>query len=182
MIDSQLPRYEVLLQATGASKFVDAGSVHAADPEMALLNARDVFARRPECIAMWVVPVAAIYSRTAQELALQPLTSPADLPSEDTYYIFAKTKSIAAMSQLGSCTSISCEAAFAGAIREYSAGKNYLAWWVIPARQVYRSQEKDYPSLYAPAFDKVFRMATDFHTHTAMRQLRDSPSSIREDR
>ena len=182
MTDLQLPRYEVLLQVTGASKFVDAGSVHATDPEMALLNARDVFARRPECNAMWVVPVTAIYSRTAEELALQPLTSPAGIASEETYYIFAKTKSIAAMSQLGSFTSTSCEAALARAIREFSAGNSNLAWWVIPAGQIYHSQEEDYSSMYAPAFDKVFRMATDFHTHTAMRQLRDSPSSIREDR
>ena len=131
---------------------------------------------------MWVVPVAAIFARTAEELALQPLTTHADPPDEEMYYIFAKTKSIAAMSQLCSFTSTSCEAALARAIRECSAGKSYLAWWVIPARQIYRSQEKDYSSMYAPAFDKLFRMATDFHTHTAMRQMRDSPSSIHEDR
>jgi ring-1,2-phenylacetyl-CoA epoxidase subunit PaaB len=36
------------------------GSVHAADAEMALANARDVYTRRGEGASLWVVPATAI--------------------------------------------------------------------------------------------------------------------------
>ena len=33
-----------------------AGSLHAADPQMAIENARDVYCRRMEGVSIWVVP------------------------------------------------------------------------------------------------------------------------------
>jgi ring-1,2-phenylacetyl-CoA epoxidase subunit PaaB len=36
------------------------GSVHAADAEMAIENARDIFTRRGEAASIWVVPSASI--------------------------------------------------------------------------------------------------------------------------
>jgi ring-1,2-phenylacetyl-CoA epoxidase subunit PaaB len=36
------------------------GSLHAADAEMAISNARDVYTRRQEGVSIWVVPAAAI--------------------------------------------------------------------------------------------------------------------------
>jgi ring-1,2-phenylacetyl-CoA epoxidase subunit PaaB len=66
--DTQWPRFQVLLQEAEGKPHQDVGSVHAPDAEFALLNARDVFARRPACISMWVVPVEAIFSKTAEEL------------------------------------------------------------------------------------------------------------------
>ena len=37
-----------------------AGSLHAADAEMAIQNARDVYTRRQEGVSIWVVPADAI--------------------------------------------------------------------------------------------------------------------------
>ena len=37
-----------------------AGSLHAADAEMAIQNARDVYTRRQEGVSIWVVPSDAI--------------------------------------------------------------------------------------------------------------------------
>ncbi len=37
-----------------------AGSLHAADAEMAIQNARDVYTRRQEGVSIWVVPAEAI--------------------------------------------------------------------------------------------------------------------------
>ena len=68
MTDTQWNRYQVFVQESEGKPHLDYGSVHAPDPELALLNARDVFARRPDCVSMWVVPVEAIYSNTAEEL------------------------------------------------------------------------------------------------------------------
>jgi ring-1,2-phenylacetyl-CoA epoxidase subunit PaaB len=71
MNDTQWPRYQVFLQEKQGEPHQDAGSVHAPDPEMALLNARDVFVRRPECVSLWVVEANRIYSRTAEGLKEQ---------------------------------------------------------------------------------------------------------------
>ncbi len=66
--DTQWPRYHVFHQEGLDQPHINSGSVHATDGEMALQNARDVFARRPDCVSLWVVPAAEIQSLTADEL------------------------------------------------------------------------------------------------------------------
>jgi ring-1,2-phenylacetyl-CoA epoxidase subunit PaaB len=58
--DSQWPRYEVFKQDRPGRPHQNVGSVHAPDAELALQNARDVFARRPSCHSLWVVPAEVI--------------------------------------------------------------------------------------------------------------------------
>ena len=58
--DSQWPLWEVFVQSEQGEPHEHAGSVHAADREMALLNARDVYARRGKVISIWVVPATSI--------------------------------------------------------------------------------------------------------------------------
>lgn len=48
--------YEVFLQLKQGGPHEHAGNVHAADSEMALQNARDVYARRFRPLSIWVVP------------------------------------------------------------------------------------------------------------------------------
>ena len=52
------------------------GSVHAADAETALPNARDVYARRNEGRNLWVVPTAAITASTPDDMG--PFFDPAN--------------------------------------------------------------------------------------------------------
>ncbi len=58
--DNQWPLWEVFTQGAQGQPFEHAGSVHAADAEQALQNARDVYARRGEAVNLWVVPTTAI--------------------------------------------------------------------------------------------------------------------------
>ena len=60
MSDSQWPLWEVFTQPNRGEPFEHAGSVHAPDGELALQNARDVYARRGEAVNLWVVPTASI--------------------------------------------------------------------------------------------------------------------------
>ena len=60
MADTQWPLWEVFTQPNKGEPFEHAGSVHAPDGELALQNARDVYARRGEAVNLWVVPTAAI--------------------------------------------------------------------------------------------------------------------------
>ena len=54
------PLWEVFTQGARGEPFEHAGSVHAADAEHAMQNARDVYTRRGETLSIWVVPSAAI--------------------------------------------------------------------------------------------------------------------------
>lgn len=49
------PLYEVFIRSKSGLHHKHAGSVHAADPQMALDNARNVYTRRQEGVSLWVV-------------------------------------------------------------------------------------------------------------------------------
>ena len=59
MEDSQVrsgwPLYEVFLRGKRGLNHVHVGSLHAADPQMALHHARDLYTRRNEGVSIWVV-------------------------------------------------------------------------------------------------------------------------------
>ncbi|HJW89457.1 MAG TPA: hypothetical protein VJ436_02325 [Anaerolineales bacterium] len=183
--DTQLPRYQVFLQEKTGEPYQDVGSVHAADPEMALQNARDVFVRRPECAGLWVIPAEAIYSRTAQELELEkravekagmkPENGPAAGEQDaraECYYIFIKSKSAGTQTLVGEVLARSPRTALDQARGTLSIRRPPFAWWVLPASRVVASQPEDADSMFTPAFSKPFRLATDFHTLTAMRTIK----------
>jgi len=74
--DTQWPLWEVFTQKKSGRPHEHAGSVHAADGEMALQNARDVYARRNEAMNIWVVPSEQIVSSTPEDVG--PFFDPAD--------------------------------------------------------------------------------------------------------
>ena len=78
--DTQGPLWEVFTQKKTGAPFQHAGSLHAFDKEMALQNARDLYTRRGEATALWVVPTSAI-------IAVQPADSgPFFDPADDKAY------------------------------------------------------------------------------------------------
>ena len=50
------PLFEVFIRSKNGLSHKHVGSLHAADPAMALENARDVYCRRNEGVSIWVVP------------------------------------------------------------------------------------------------------------------------------
>jgi len=203
------PRFQVFVQEKSGAPHEDAGSVHAPDAEMALLNARDVFARRPACVSMWVVPVESIYSKTAQELgnstsqrildkdhpgysseSASRESANSDHHSESdqqitgisTYEVFCKVKEAGTQTHVGEVEASSPEQAMERAVEKYSQVRKPLVWWVCPAHVVTQSKPDEVESMYAPARDKTFRMSTDFHTVSAMRQIRDGKPTTKDDR
>ena len=74
--DTQWPLWEVFLQSKSGQPYKHAGSVHAADKELALLNARDVYTRRNEGTSIWVVPAEYITASTPEEVG--PFFDPAN--------------------------------------------------------------------------------------------------------
>ena len=66
--DSQGPLWEVFVQKKAGQPFVHCGSLHAYDKEMAIENARDLYTRRSEGCALWLVPAAAIVASSPEDV------------------------------------------------------------------------------------------------------------------
>jgi ring-1,2-phenylacetyl-CoA epoxidase subunit PaaB len=175
VVDTQWPRYQVFMQDKPGSPYQDMGSIHAPDAEMALLNARDVFVRRNECVSLWIVPAKAIFSRTAQEIqeyGLEMSSLNGLTVESETYFVFAKIKPSGTYTSLGSVEASHPFKALRTAVGKFSPGKTVFAWWVIPAGVVISSDPLDVDSFFKPALDKPFRLSTDFHTVSMMRQIK----------
>lgn len=74
MADDQAPpkelietSWEVFVQSVAGAPHEHAGNVHAADKELALQNARDVYARRGKILSIWVVPTEQITASSPED-------------------------------------------------------------------------------------------------------------------
>jgi ring-1,2-phenylacetyl-CoA epoxidase subunit PaaB len=65
--DTRLPLWEVFIRSKRGLSHNHVGSLHAADSEMALRDARDVYTRRMEGVSIWVVPSALITASSPDE-------------------------------------------------------------------------------------------------------------------
>lgn len=79
-VKADWPLYEVFLRGKRGLNHVHVGSLHAADDEMALRHARDVYTRRNEGVSIWVVPSGAIIASSPSE------KDPFFAPSGDKVY------------------------------------------------------------------------------------------------
>ncbi|TCK26302.1 1,2-phenylacetyl-CoA epoxidase subunit PaaB [Pseudonocardia endophytica] len=52
--------YEVFVRSHRGVEHVHCGTVRAADPDLALQRARDLFTRRSEGVSIWLVPSSAV--------------------------------------------------------------------------------------------------------------------------
>jgi len=62
-----LPLWEVFVRPRRGLSHVHVGSLHAADSETALRNARDVYTRRGEGVSIWVVAAADVTATSPDE-------------------------------------------------------------------------------------------------------------------
>lgn len=74
-MSDEWPIWEVFVQNEGGDPHEHAGSVRAADKEMAMQNARDTYARRGKIVSIWVVPAAAIVASEPSDAG--PMFDPA---------------------------------------------------------------------------------------------------------
>ncbi len=183
MSDTQWPRFQVFLQEKEGSPHQDVGSVHAPDPELALLNARDVFVRRPECINLWVVPVSAIFSKTRQELqsvdreAEAFASMPGDPGARIEYQVFCKIRPAGTHTWVGQVWAASPVMAITEALQRFSGLTQPFSWWVFPSNQMVQNDPQDLESMFLPAKDKPFRISTNYHTFSAMRKIMSGPET-----
>ena len=171
--DTQWPRYHVFHQEGLDQPHINSGSVHATDAEMALQNARDVFARRPECVSLWVVPAAEIHSLTADELERIGLPElETEKRTAETYQVFLKQTQIGSHGHVGSVEAASPSHALALAISKYGK-QGGIVWWVVPDASIARTAPDEIDSLFQPAASKPYRSQSFYHTVTLMRRVRE---------
>ncbi len=177
MSDTQWPTFHVFKQDREGDPHVNVGAVHAPDAELALLNARDVFVRRPECVSLWVAPEAQITSRTAEEIAAG-LAPDGTAGPEGEYRVFKKIHQRGSHVHAGSVRARSPIEALARAQEAFPAPAG-LVWWVAPARFFVESALEDRPSMFEGAREKPYRDQAFYHTDTLMRQIRYGKDAFR---
>jgi ring-1,2-phenylacetyl-CoA epoxidase subunit PaaB len=179
MPDTQWPRYEVFKQDNPKKRHESVGTVHAPDAELALLNARDVFVRRPSAISVWVVPAAAIFAITAEEMELNPdwhdEPVAADAPQQ-TYHIFTKQSQRRSMTYVEHVGEVVAATAVQ-AIQQAMSNSNFtpgdvFVWWAVPETAVTRSEDNDIASMFAPAQDKTYRQQSYYGFVDPLRKSR----------
>jgi ring-1,2-phenylacetyl-CoA epoxidase subunit PaaB len=65
--DNQGKLWEVFVQSKPGQPFKHAGSIHAYDKDLAIEHARDLYTRRGEGTAMWVIPSETIIAVSPSE-------------------------------------------------------------------------------------------------------------------
>lgn len=67
--DSDWPLWEIFIRSKQGLDHKHMGSLHAADAQMAIENARDVYTRRMEGVSIWVVESKYIHASNPDEAA-----------------------------------------------------------------------------------------------------------------
>ncbi|MGQ0601772.1 MAG: phenylacetic acid degradation protein [Anaerolineales bacterium] len=175
MSDTQWPRWEVFKQDDAGQPHRSIGSIHAPDAEMALMNARDVHVRRPDCESLWVARADRIFSMTAEEMAANPewhsTFEPSNLQPE-AYFIFQKTSQRRAMTfvtHVGEVEARSPQEALKLAFEKYPA-KDVFVWWVCPASAITRTEPGVEESWFAPAREKTYKQQSEYGDVGGLRQ------------
>ncbi len=90
--DTQFTLWEVFVQEKTGAPHTHAGSVHAADAELALQNARDTFARRDKLVSIWVVEAERIAASRPEDAPGFFEPGPAKIYRHPRFYRPAKPK------------------------------------------------------------------------------------------
>jgi ring-1,2-phenylacetyl-CoA epoxidase subunit PaaB len=202
-------RWEVFKQDAPGKPHQAVGSVHGADAEHALLNARHVFGRRPSAVSVWVVPADRVFSRTAEELEAAagrgdgtaapgtagptppgtddgrasiaaPVTAgEVDAPRGATrlFHVFRKAshrRSMTFADHFADVDATDHAAALSAALARASA-EPALAWWVVAADDVSRSDPAEAPSWFEPARDKTYKQQSAYGTVSPRRAREARP-------
>ncbi|CAN5732986.1 phenylacetic acid degradation protein [soil metagenome] len=163
-MDTQWPRWEVFKQDTPKKPHQAVGTVHATDAEHALLTARNVFARRPNAVSLWVVPASSVFSVTAEELADSSPQAQFPASEPQTYLVFCKTghrRSMAFVDHIGEVEAANSRDALHKALTTFET-ENAVTWWLVPESAVTRSDDADIESWFAPAKTKTYKQQSAY--------------------
>ena len=177
----QFETYEVFHQKKDGAAFVYVGPVHAPEPDLAFLFAKEQYSRRFACTGMWVVPTSAIavtdYAGDAESaydtLPLLPrAAAPApadtsvaeeitDAAGEEDYDIFHLKKRGKAHQHVGKVRASSLADALQVAKAVFGEQRPVVNVWAVRAADVLRSEDED-RDIWATTTDKKYREAISY--------------------
>lgn len=143
------------------------GSVHATDPEHALLLARHVFVRRPSAYALFVAPAEAFFHVT-QEALKDPKALEGPLGEEEAYWVFAK-KSHRRSMVYGDLVGRFLARSPGEAVKQALLEAQGVAFWAVPERLLVGTEPTPevVESRFAPAREKTYRLQSYYGLVTA---------------
>ncbi|PNY81556.1 phenylacetic acid degradation protein [Deinococcus koreensis] len=156
--DTQWPRWEVFKQDAPGRPHQAVGSVHAGDPDHALLTARNVFVRRPAAVSLWAVRGDDLLTATPEELLTHPEVL--DTPGETgTYHVGVKRTNKRSMTFVDLSGTVEATGRGDALRQARSLHPEVLAWMVFPESAVVRTGDDPgtVESWFAPAKDKTYK-------------------------
>lgn len=163
--DTQWPRWEVFKQDSEQRPHQAVGSVHAGDPQHALITARNVFVRRPAAVSLWAVRENDLLTATPEEV----LRAPEVLGTSGqagTYHVGVKKSHKRSMTFVDLVGTV--EASGPGdALRQAREGHpGALAWLVFPEAATVRTggDPGTVESWFEPAKDKTYKQQQYYGT------------------
>ena len=174
----QFETYEVFHQKKEGAAYVYVGPVHAPEPDLAFLFAKEQFSRRFACTGMWVVPTSAITVTeyvgdtesaydTLPLLARAAASAPVDASvaeeaayaaGEEDYDIFHLKKRGKAHQHVGKVRAASPADALQVAKAVFGEQRPVVNVWAVRAADVLRSEDED-RDIWATTTEKKYREA-----------------------
>ncbi|MFD1732394.1 phenylacetic acid degradation protein [Deinococcus malanensis] len=156
--DTQWQRWEVFKQDAPGRPYQAVGSVHAGDPEHALLTARNVFVRRPAAISLWTVRETDLLTATPEELDTQPdlLATPGEV---STYHVGIKRTNKRSMTFVDLAGTVDASGPGDALRQARLMYPDALAWLVFPETAAVRTDDDPgtIESWFAPAREKTYK-------------------------
>ncbi|GAA5501440.1 hypothetical protein Dxin01_01172 [Deinococcus xinjiangensis] len=160
----QWPRWEVFKKDNDKRPYQAVGSVHAGDPQHALLTARNIFVRRPAAVSLWVVREDDILSATPEELAANPAKTGAG--GAGTYHVGLKASHKRSMTFVDLVGTVEAKDAADALAQARAQHPDALAWLVMPDSAITRSDDTDdtVESWFEPAKEKTYKQQQYYGT------------------
>lgn len=162
--NDQWPRWEVFKQDNEKRPHQAVGSVHAGDPQHALITARNIFVRRPAAVSLWVVREDDIVRATQEEMRNRPdLERPGPAGQ---YHVGVKMTHKRSMTFVDLIGTVDAQDATDAMRQARAMQPAALAWWVIPDSAIARTEETEetVESWFAPAAEKTYKLQQYYGT------------------
>ena len=163
--DTQWPRWEVFKQDSDKRPYQAVGSVHAGDPDHALLTARNVFVRRPAAVSLWAVREADILTATPEELAATPQLLQT-LGAAGTYHVGTKKSHKRSMTFVDLVGRVEASGPGDALRQAREQHADALAWLVFPDSAKVQTDDDagTVESWFAPAQEKTYKQQQYYGT------------------
>lgn len=165
--DTQWPRWEIFKQDNAKRPYQAVGSVHAGDPQHALVTARNVFVRRPAAVSLWAVREDDILTVTTQELEQGNWQQNAPAKAETgTYHIGIKKNHKRSMTFVDIVGTVEASSASEAIQQASQLHTEAIAWLVFADSRVARTEQsaETVASWFAPAAEKTYKQQQFYGT------------------